>query len=155
MKNIMQYGFTAFFIIMSAVCLYLAKDWNSMTALFPRVVGFPMLVLMIVILARDIKNARRRGKDGESDDDVEFKTMNSRMLKYFAWLIGFVVLIWAIGIDYTIPIYIFSYMKTEGKFGWLKCGIYAATMTAFITILFQYVFRVAWPEGALLSILNL
>ena len=151
----MQYGFTSFFIIMIAVCLYMAKDWNSATALFPRVVGFPMLVLMMVILARDIKNGRRQDKDGKTDDDVEFITMTGRMARYLAWLIGFVVLVWAIGMDYTIPIYIFSYMKIEGKYGWLKCGIYAAATTAFVTILFEYVFRVAWPEGALFRILNL
>ena len=155
MKNIMQCGFTSFFIIMIAVCLYMAKDWNSATALFPRVVGFPMLVLMIAILAIDIKNGRRQDKNGKTDDDVEFKKKTGRMVKYLGWLIGFVVLIWAIGIVYSIPIYIFSYMKIEGKYGWLKCGIYAAGTTVFITILFEYVFRVAWPEGALLRILNL
>jgi hypothetical protein len=151
----MQYGFTSFFIIMIAVCLYMAKDWNSATALFPRVVGFPMLVLMIAILAIDIKNGRRQDKDGKTDDDVEFKTKTGRTVKYLGWLIGFVVLIWAIGIVYSIPIYIFSYMKIEGKYGWLKCGIYAAAMTVFIIILFEYIFRVAWPEGALIRILNL
>jgi len=151
----MQYGFTSFLIIMTAVFLYNAKDWNSTTALFPRVVGFPMLVLTIAVLAIDIRNGRRRDKDGEADGDVEFKTRNSRMVKYLAWLIGFVVLVWAIGIDYTIPIYIFSYMKIEGKYGWLKCGIYAVATAAFITILFEYVFRVAWPEGALFRILDL
>lgn len=151
----MQYGFTSFFIIMTAVFLYMAKDWNSTTALFPRVVGFPMLGLTIAILALDIKNRRRKDKDGEADDAVEFKATNSRMIKYFAWLIGFIFLIWAIGIDYTIPIYIFSYMKIEGKYGWLKCGIYAVATAAFIFILFEYVFRVAWPEGALTRILDL
>jgi len=155
MKNIMQYGFTSLFIIMIAACLYIAKDWNSETALFPRVVGFPMLVLMIAILAVDMKKGRRQDKDGEADDNVEFITMTGRMVRYFAWLIGFLVLTWAIGIEYTIPIYIFSYMKIEGKYGWLKCGIYALATTAFITILFEYVFLVAWPEGALLRILNL
>ena len=151
----MQYGFTSFFIIIIAVCLYKAKDWNSTTALFPRVVGFPMLVLTIAILAVDIKNGRHQDKDGETDGDAEFTKKSGRMIKYFAWLIGFVVLVWAIGIDYTIPIYIFSYMKIEGKYGWLKCGTYAVATTVFITILFEYVFRVAWPEGVLLRILDL
>ena len=155
MKNIMQYGFTSFFIIMIAVCLYMAKDWNSATALFPRVVGFPMLVLMTAILAIDIKNGRRQDKDGKTDDEVEFIRKTGRMAKYLGWLIGFVVLIWAIGIVYSIPIYIFSYMKIEGKYGWLKCGIYSASTTVFIIILFEYIFRVAWPEGALIRILNL
>jgi hypothetical protein len=110
---------------------------------------------MIVILARDIKNGRRRDKDGKTADDVEFIKKTGRMARYLAWLIGFIILTWAIGIDYTIPIYLFSYMKIEGKYGWLKCGIYAAATTAFTFILFEYVFRVAWPEGALFGILNL
>lgn len=155
MKKIMQNGFTSLLIIMTAVCLFIAKDWNSTTALFPRVVGFPLLAVTIAILAIDIKTGRRQEKDGETNSDIEFKTTTVRMIKYFAWLIGFVFLVWAIGIKYTIPIYIFSYMKIEGKYGWLKCGIYAVAMTAFVTILFEYVFRVAWPEGALLRILNI
>ena len=151
----MQYGFTSFFIIAIAVCLYIAKDWNSTTALFPRLVGFPMLALTIVILAVDIKKGRRQDKDGKTEGDAEFIKTSGRMVMYLGWLMGFVVLIWAIGIVYSIPIYIFSYMKIEGKYGWLKCGIYAAAMTAFIIILFEYVFRVAWPEGALFRVLNL
>ena len=151
----MQYGFTSFLIIMTAVCLYLARDWNSMTALFPRVVGFPMLALTIAILALDIRNGRRQAKEGAADDDTEFNTTTLRYIKYFAWLIGFVVLIWAIGIVYAMPIYIFSYMKIEGKYGWLRCGMFAIATTIFITILFEYAFRVAWPEAALLRILNL
>ena len=76
------------------------------------------------------------------------------MVRYFGWLIGFVVLIWAIGFVYSIPIYIFTYLKMEARYRWLKCGIYAAGTTAFIAILFDYVFRIAWPDGTLLGILN-
>ena len=151
----MQFGFTSLLIIMLAICLFISMGWNSTTALFPRVVGFPMLVIMIVILVQDVKQRRRLVDKVKIKMDEAFKTKNIRMVRYFAWLIGFVALVWALGIDYTIPIYIFSYMKIEGKYGWLKCGIYAIATAAFITILFVYIFRVAWPEGALLSLLNL
>jgi hypothetical protein len=154
MKNRVQYVFTSLLIIAVAVGLYAAKGWNSTTALFPRVVGFPMLALTIAILAVDIKKGRRQDNDGEGNGNAEFITTTGRMVRYFGWLIGFVVLIWAIGIVYSIPIYIFSYMKIEGRYGWFKCGTYAVVMTAFIAILFDYVFGVAWPEGVLLSILN-
>lgn len=155
MKSIIQYGFTSLLIIITAIFLYLAKDWNFETGLFPRVVGFPMLLITIAILVVDIKKGLRQNKNAEAENDAEFKTTNLRMLKYVTWLIGFVFFVWAIGIKYTIPIYIFSYMKIEGKYGWLKCGIYAIAMTVFVTILFEYIFRVAWPEGALLRILNI
>ena len=96
-------------------------------------------------------------ENGETDGDggIDFSTETSRTAIYFGWLIGFGVLIWAIGIVYSIPIYVFGYLKIVGKYGWLKSGIYAAAAVAVIVILFEYVFRVAWPEAAFLSILHL
>lgn len=154
MKNVMKYVFTSLLVIMTAVFLYTAEGWNDMTALFPRVVGFPMLVVLIVILAADVKKSRRVDKAGEADDHLYFKTTNIRMARYFSWLIGFVAIIWAVGVNYAIPVYVFSYMKIEGRYGWLKCGVYAFAATAFVIILFERIFRVGWPEGALLRILN-
>ena len=77
------------------------------------------------------------------------------MVLYLGWLLGFALLVWAIGMMYAIPIYVFSYMTLQGKFGWLKSALYAAAATALIFLLFQYVFHVAWPQGELLIILNL
>jgi hypothetical protein len=68
-------------------------------------------------------------------------------------LAGFIALAWAIGLLYSIPIYIFTYMKIQGRISWLQCGVYAAAATVFVYI-FGTMFQMAWPEGALLSILN-
>ena len=154
MTNIIQYAFTLLWIIAVAIALYVSRNWNSTTALFPHAVGFPILALLVVILAVDIRKGRRRKEKGETEDK-EFLTKNRWMILYLGWLVGFAVLVWAIGMVYSIPIYIFSYMTIQGKYRWLKSGIYAAAATAFVFILFQYAFRVAWPEGALLSMLGL
>jgi hypothetical protein len=157
MKKIMNYAFTSLLIIAVAVALYASRNWNSTTALFPRAVGFPMLAVLVAILAKDILQEQRQKKNGETggDEDREFATINGRMAKYFVWLVGFGVLLWAIGIVYSIPIYVFSYLKTAGKQSWLKSGLYAAGITAVIVLLFDYAFRVAWPDGALQSMLGL
>jgi hypothetical protein len=157
MKRIMGYVFTSLLIIAVAIGLYLSRNWNSTTALFPRAVCIPMLAVLVAILAVDIKQGQRQKKNGETDGDGdrEFSAITSRTVKYFGWLVGFGVLIWAIGIVYSIPIYVFSYMKTLGKQSWLKSGLYAAGATAVIYILFEFAFHVAWPEGALLSMLGL
>ena len=157
MTNILQNGFTLLLIGAVAVGLYAAQGWNPTTALFPRVIGFPTLALLIAILAVDITRGRRRKQDGETDGDggIDFSTKASRTAIYLSWLIGFGVCIWAIGFVYSIPIYVFGYLKIVGKYGWLKSGSYAAAAVAVIVILFEYVFRVAWPEAAFLSILHL
>lgn len=156
MKRIMGYVFTSLLIIAVAIGLYLSRNWNSTTALFPRAVCIPMLAVLVAILAVDIQKGRRqKEKEATEDDDREFPAITGRTVKYFCWLVGFGVLIWAIGIVYSIPIYVFSYMKTLGKQSWLKSGLYAAGATAVIYILFEFAFHVAWPEGELIYMLGL
>jgi hypothetical protein len=156
MKRIIQNGFTSLLIIAVAVGLYSARDWNPTTALFPRVIGFPMLVLLIVILSVDVTRGWRQKKDEETDGDGDksFSAVTSRTVIYLGWLIGFGVLIWAIGIVYSIPVYVAGYLKIVGKYSWLKSGLYAAAAVTVIILLFEYAFQIAWPEGALLRILN-
>jgi hypothetical protein len=152
----MGYVFTSLLIIAVAVGLYASRNWNPTTALFPRAVGFPMLALLFAILIVDIKQGLSQKKSEETDgDDKEFSTVTGRTIKYFAWLVGFGVLVWAIGIVYSIPIYVFSYLKTSGKQSWLKSGLYAVGATAVIYILFEFAFQVAWPDGAIQSMLGL
>jgi hypothetical protein len=154
MTNIIQYVFTSMWIIALAVALYVSRNWNPTTALFPHAVGFPVLALLVVILVVDIRKGRRRKEKGEAEDR-EFLTKNRWMTLYLGWLVGFALLIWAIGMVYSIPIYLFSYMTIQGKYGWLKSGLYAAGATAFVFLLFQYAFRVSWPQGELLVMLGL
>ena len=72
MKNIMHYVFAASLIVVIAVGLYIARDWNSTTALFPRLVGYPMITLVMAILATDFKKRRRQDGDGENLAESEF-----------------------------------------------------------------------------------
>jgi hypothetical protein len=153
----MNYAFTSLLIIAVAVGLYAARNWNSTTGLFPRAVGFPMFALLVAILVKDILEGQRQKKieEADGDDDKEFSAITGRTVMYFGWLVGFGVLIWAIGIVYSIPIYVFSYLKVVGKYSWLKSGLYAAGAVAVIFVLFEYAFHVAWPDGALQSMLGL
>lgn len=154
MKRIMQYGFTLLLIIAVAVALYTSQKWNATTALFPRAVGFTMLALLVAVLVMDIKKGRDRKENGKADGDGDkkFSAETGLTLLYLAWLAGFVALAWAIGLLYSIPFYVFIYMKIQGRISWLQCGVYAVAATVFVYI-FGYMFQMAWPEGALLSIL--
>jgi phosphatidylserine synthase len=156
MKNILQYAFTSLWIMALAVALYGSRNWNSTTALFPHAVGFPILALLVVILVVDIKKGQRQKENAKAaDDDREFSVKNRAMTLYLGWLAGFAALVWAIGMVYSIPVYMFSYMTIQGKYSWLKSGIYAVAATAFVFLLFQYAFRVSWPQGEFLIMLGL
>jgi hypothetical protein len=156
MKNTIQYVFTSLWIILVAVALYASRNWNSTTSLFPHSVGYPLLALLVAILVVDIRKARRQKAKGEteSDDDRKFLHDNRWMMLYLGWLLGFAFIVWAIGMAYAVPIYVFSYMKLQGKYSWLKSAIYAAACSALVFILFQFAFKVAWPQGELFIVLG-
>jgi hypothetical protein len=152
MNRIMQYGFTLLLIIAVAVALFVSRKWNATTALFPQAVGFPMLALLVVVLAMEIGKERRRRENRQTDGDRRFAAGSGLMVLYLTWLVGFIALAWAIGLLYSIPVYVLTYMKIQGKYSWLTSGIYAAGATIFV-LLFGYAFQMGWPVGALLSIL--
>jgi hypothetical protein len=138
-----------------AIALFAAKDWNSITGLFPRVIGFPMLALVVAILMIDIVKARRQSNNKQADADTAFRKSSKQAAILVSWLVGFVVLIWLIGILPTVPIYVFSYMKVQGKYSWLKSVVYAVIALAFMIILFDLIFQVAWPQGMIWQWLSL
>jgi hypothetical protein len=160
MKKKLEYAFTLSLLVAISGGLYAGRGWNATTALFPRAVGFPMLFLLTGILGRGIaggrgQESRRNGRLEDAESDSLFRKGAARMVRYFGWLLLFVVAIWAVGISLSIPIYILAYMKVEGKYGWRRCALYASVTAALITIVYSYLFRVAWPEGALLRSLGL
>jgi uncharacterized protein YqhQ len=159
MKQAMKYGFTSLWIIAMVIALFVSRNWNATTGLFPHVVGYPLVVLLIAILVLDIRGkTQSKDGDGEACDgetEAEFSKMTGRVALYFVWLVGFVVLVWAIGIVYTVPVYVFTYLKFQAKYSWLKSGIYAASAVAFILLLFNYIFEVGWPDGAVQHMLGL
>jgi hypothetical protein len=150
MKRSMQYGFTSLLIIAIATALYVSGKWNATTAFFPRAVGFPLLFLLVSILVTDIKKGRRRDEQGDRDNDRKFAVETALTALYLSWLAGFIALSWAIGLLYAIPIYVVTYMRIQGKHGWLQSGLYAIAATVFV-FFFGYLFQMAWPEGALLN----
>ncbi|MFC1905590.1 hypothetical protein ACFLXL_02140 [Chloroflexota bacterium] len=67
----------------------------------------------------------------------------------FGWLIGFLALIWIIGFLYAVPIYIFAYMKIQGKYSWRRSSIFGVAVTVLVIIIFNLILGVVWPDGAI------
>ena len=120
----MQYTFTSLWIIAVAIALYVSRNWNSTTALFPQAVGFPMLALLVVILVMDIKKRAAPEREGGNRRRMRQEIFLPGTAPWsFIW-VGWsgLVLVWAIGLVYSIPIYIFSYMKIQGKYRLAQIG---------------------------------
>jgi uncharacterized protein YqhQ len=154
-KNKVNYIFTSVAILAIVIGLFETRDWNSTTALFPRVVGIPALGLCIAVLVMSIRRGRQQKSEKEKNGDAELSRSFKIAMVLFAWIIGFILLIWTIGINFAIPVYVLSYMKVQGKYRWLASTISAVSVSGFVYLIFNVVFRIAWPESLIERIFGL
>ena len=150
MKNIGQCIFTFLVLVLVSIGLYIGRDWNTTTILFPQFIGFPVIGMATVSLVLDIVKLWR-GRAGKAVDRESTITAARGILAIFGWLIGFIIVTWVIGFIFAVPIFVFAFMKVQGKYSWIKSIIYAAIAGAFVYIVFVLVFRVVWPKGILID----
>lgn len=150
MKKTLNHGFTAALIVASAAGLLATIGWNSTTALFPRAVCIPTLLLAVAILLRDIRAERRtpaqaRAADAATEAAVPYGAVALR----FAWLVGFLSVIWALGLVAAIFLFVMAYMARLGGYGWGRSFVFAALTACAVYLVFNVAFEVVWPQGAL------
>lgn len=150
----LNYIFTSLLIIAVAVGLMQSLGWNSTTALFPRVVGVPALGLCIAILVGSIRKGRQPQSEKAIQKDSEFSRTVKTAAILMSWIVCFVFLIWIVGINLAIPIYVFAYMKVQGKYSWLKSGITALLTGLFVFLIFNVTFRIVWPASLIQEFLG-
>ena len=148
MKTVAQLTFNLLIIVALSIALYVSRNWPSATALFPHVIGFPLLALSVVSLILWLVRARRELanlKRGIAPSDRSF-VVNA--MSIFGWLASFALAIWVLGFPIAVPLFVFLYMKLHGKLSWLTCVVFTAVTTAFVVLVFGWLFRVIWPRGA-------
>jgi hypothetical protein len=150
-KDKLNYIFTSIAILAIVIGLIETREWNSTTALFPRVVGIPALGLCIAVLVSSIRRGRQQKNE---EENPEYAKSVKIAVVLFAWIIGFILLIWTIGINIAIPIYVLSYMKVQGKYRWLSSTITAAAVSGFVYLVFNVIFRIAWPDSLVQSLFD-
>jgi hypothetical protein len=146
-------------IIAIIVGLIQSLAWNSVTSLFPRIIGFPALALTIAVLVVTIRRDRKERSEKlevkieqAKESDSEFRKTFKTTCILIGWLIGFVLIIWLIGINIAIPIYTFTYMKIQGKYGWILSTICGASTGIFVFLVFNIIFHIVWPDSVIGSL---
>ncbi len=148
MKTVAQFIFNLLIIVILSIALYTTRDWPSETALFPRTIGFPILALSVVSLILGLVKARREWTSVERGIASFDRSFVVNAAGIFGWLAGFAVAIWAFGFQIAVPLFVFLYMKLQGKQSWLSCVLFTVAAAAFVVIFFGWVFHVSWPRGA-------
>ncbi|OGP53577.1 MAG: hypothetical protein A2162_01930 [Deltaproteobacteria bacterium RBG_13_52_11b] len=145
-------------IVAIGIGLLLTWDWPYETALFPRVGCIVVLGVAIISLVSEL--VRGRGDEAKLGDGwVSSQPSGDRSLRrvgvVFGWLILFLIGVWALGYEVAAVIFVFLFMKINGKQSWRISILFTVFSFVFLYSVFRLLLDVIWPHGALWGILGL
>ncbi len=146
------FGF--FIVVVFCVALWQSRRFSFRAGLFPWAVGFPVLILSIVQLLRDVwGGAHRGGEEGVEDmgPEISPEIVSRRTAGIFGWTIGFFIGIWLFGFSVASPLCTFIYLKMGARERWSSTLILTAAAWILVYVFFQSILRVPFPEGQLFA----
>jgi hypothetical protein len=131
-----------------------ASKWDDRARLFPWAAGIPVLVLLVIQVIRQTRtmlvasDGQKATLGGYEDAHVAL----DRTLRVGGWILGFAVLIWAIGFPAGGTLGTLLYLKAAARERWpISLAITAGTALFFwILITFLYT---PFPRGFIVDLL--
>jgi hypothetical protein len=150
--------FSGLILLVALWALYATRDWAFNTALYPRVVGIPLILLAGAEFLLSLRG--RDGGTGGRAMDVQISTATEpavamrRTITTVGWLLGFFAGIWLLGFPVAIPVFVFAYLKFQGRESWFVSTVLAAAAWAGFYGLFVRLLHLPFGEGVLLGLLR-
>ncbi|HWP34031.1 MAG TPA: tripartite tricarboxylate transporter TctB family protein [Thermodesulfobacteriota bacterium] len=126
-------------------------SWPWKTALFPLVIGTPVLVLATVELVLSLLGVEANDQGGQDlrvAHDVPPEVARRRVLAITAWIVAFFLLILGIGFILAVPAFVLAYLRLAGRERWpLSLGL-AAVAWGLVYGVFDRLLHLPFAEGA-------
>ena len=139
-------------------------QWSFAARIIPTIVGVGALLFCTLSLLNEIFGLHERnggkptiGADGKEIEqkihmDIASKTAHlpgnvilARGGLFFGWMLSFMAVMAVIGLIPTVPIFIISYMRFEGREPWKIAIPMAAVMVLLIYVVFDQLLAIPWP----------
>lgn len=147
-----------FVMALAAGALLLSQAWSIRTAMFPRAVGIPLFFLAAAEFVFSLREGAAptggAAMDFELSAGVLPRVALQRTLGIFAWIVGFFVAIVLLGFPIAIPLFIFAYLRGEGRERWIITLVLMALAWLLFDGLFVRLLHIPFPRGLLLQILD-
>ncbi|HEY3246767.1 MAG TPA: tripartite tricarboxylate transporter TctB family protein [bacterium] len=153
-----QVIFSGAVMLVALWALYATKDWSIKTALYPRVIGVPFLILaateFVLSLRGPDPEGTGRAMDVSFDVTVPPPVAMRRTLTTIGWLLAFFAGIYLVGLPWAVPLFVFLYVKGQGRESWLLSLALAAVAWLGFYALFIRLLHLPFAEGWLLQLLR-
>ena len=160
------------------LCLFIAMlgtsfEWSFAARIIPTIVGTGAILFCSLSLINDVFGLHERNggalsaaesKSQKIHMDIASKTAHlpaktilTRGFLFFGWMAGFAACMALIGLIPTVPVFIISFMRLEGREPWKIVIPMAASVVVLIYVVFDQLLAIPWPPtlaGMLFPVLH-
>jgi hypothetical protein len=145
-------------LAVAVVFLILTAGWPYETYLFPRLICSVVILTVLLSLFSEMREQKKSGTDqrdawqsGSMSEGTSFVRMVGAVV---AWLFLYLAAIWLVGYEYASVVFIFCFMKFQGKQTWMVSTLAAVVALAFVMLVFGWGLGIKWPDGLLQATLK-
>lgn len=159
--------FSLFLILIFLTFLVIASSYDPQTRMFPFIIGFPGLILSIILfssyyipaVSKRITAIKQKeffkdyDKEEEKENDErkkkELKKTLLKELNITIWIIAFLISVYIIGFMITIPLFIFLFLRFREKESLRTSILISLGSWVVIYVLFRLLLRAQLYSGVL------
>ncbi len=145
------------FAISVGLFLVTGWSWPFMTKLFPWTIAIPVFVLALVEFGRDLfrSDDSQQGQimDFQFAEGIEPTLARRRMFGILCWIVGLLGAVWLFGMEISMVVMTFAYLKLQGRERWPLSLILTAIAWLFIRGVFIEFMQLPFPEGVFFELL--
>ena len=133
-------GLSIAVMLASGYAVFAATAWPWKAALFPLVIGIPLFSLAATELMWALF--------GTAEEPVATDSVGQRRVALVAaWMLGFFAAIALLGFPIAVPLFVFLYLKLQGREGWVMSIVLTAGVFAVFYGLFDALLHLPFPTG--------
>lgn len=139
-------------MLMSGYGVFAATAWPWKAALFPLVIGIPLFCLAAAEALWTLfgKPPVQAGEAKDFQLSIGKET-GRRTLIAAAWILGFFAAIVLLGFPIAVPLFVFLYLRLQGKESWLVCILMTGAIWGIFYGLFDALLHLPFPAGWLFT----
>jgi hypothetical protein len=144
----------ALIMLGTAYGIVAAWDWPEKAKIFPLAIGIPLFCLAAVEAAWSLLGSERRGGEARDFQLSAEGHGTRRAAVAVAWMLGFFAAIVLLGFPYAVPLFVFVYLKLQGRESWTLSIVMTVAVWGVFYGLFDRLLHLPFATGWLLGFLR-
>lgn len=136
-------------MMLSGWAVAAALDWPWKAKLFPLVIGIPVFCLATAEVLWSLFGAatREQAMDFQLSEHLPAKIALARALQAVSWMLGFFGAIALLSFPVAVPLFVFLYLKLQGREGWRLSVLLTLAVWGFFYGLFDRLLHLPFLDG--------